>query len=136
MYVRSRFVARLSVLQKLRFVSSDQTRRCHAMAASAAKETLTLDISKASTVSPPRDKNIRGYGDGPKPLPLELQRETQDVDPTSMPKRVVALHIGYVGTNYRGVWCSDLTVGGVRYRSTGLLHQRKPHPQHVTQGCK
>lgn len=74
------------------------------MASAAAKDTVTAEGDQAEKVSSPRNKNIRGYGDGPKPLPQELQQQQQDTDPASMPKRVVALHIGYVGTNYRGVY--------------------------------
>jgi hypothetical protein len=28
--------------------------------------------------------------------------EEQDVNPTDLPKRMVAMHIGYLGTNFRG----------------------------------
>lgn len=74
------------------------------MASAAAEDTVTADKNQAEIISSPRNKNIRGYGDGPKPLPQELQEEQQDTDPASMPKRVVALHIGYVGTSYRGAY--------------------------------
>lgn len=72
------------------------------MASSAAPETVTAAPDQPAKETSPKEKNVRGYGDGPKPLPEKLKLETQDTDPTTMPKRVVALHIGYVGTRYRG----------------------------------
>jgi hypothetical protein len=45
---------------------------------------------------------VRGPGKGPAPVSLAVQQLQQDNDPTQLKKRVLALHIGYMGTNYRG----------------------------------
>eukprot|EP00892_Ulva_mutabilis_P009054 jgi/Ulvmu1/6520/UM003_0153.1 len=105
MYAVSSLTRRISFLPEFRFLSlaPSAAGRCHAMAATTAKDAVAVAPDNPQVSLSVPEKNIRGYGEGPKPLPEELQRETQDLDPTAMPKRVVALHIGYVGTNYRGL---------------------------------
>ena len=48
-----------------------------------------------------RGKTVRTL-QNPHVLSAELQAVPQDVDPAGLPKRMVAMHVGYVGSNYRG----------------------------------
>lgn len=109
MYTAAGLAPRFTLFNQLRSLCvGPPARYCHAMASATTEDAVAVSASEAKPVTSPRNKNVRGYGDGPKPLPKELQQEVQDIDPTELPKRVVALHIGYVGTSYRGAWGGDL----------------------------
>ena len=64
-----------------------------------------------------RRRNERSPGGMEVPVAPEVQAVVQDQDPTDKSKRMVALHIGYVGTNYRGA----------RYMAWRFSWQLRPH---------
>ena len=63
----------------------------------------------------------------------EAQAEVQDVDPTSLPKRMVAMHVGYVGTHYRGTHSCAFVLAYVYQNVQALLQceQCAMHVKHV-----
>ena len=49
-----------------------------------------------------KKRNMRKEGPAEVTIHPRAVGVPQDMDPASLPKRMVALHVGYVGTNYRG----------------------------------